>query len=435
MAERRQRLVSLVDDGLRLLACWLAGTMIAYTAYEALLVTVLEPEILAESSLRISRNAQLVEKVLAFHSPNDLPPSVLLRRFPQGPPGLQDPPPRFERTLRRWILQKHGLDRRIVRDRPPLQDPLGGHWIEVRSPRQGSDLWVYYPQRLSSTPWYLPMLRLGVVMIGILGGTILFLAVLVERPLRQISRGIPDTARPPLPLLPERGISPIRQLSLRVNRLLERLNSTATTRRDLLRGLMHDLSGPHSRLMLRVEQLQGRLPADLLGTADAMAADLQQLSNLTSQLGLLAEQDHPSPAPRQVGLDDLCQRLMASFPAHAVHLTMPRLLVTADPVGLERALLNLIDNALEHGVPPVLISARVQRRQLQIRVDDHGPGMGTATLLTMPRQPKANDRQRRRHLGLGLEIVERFCRDHGGQLQLSSSPSGGLRAELVLPQP
>jgi two-component system osmolarity sensor histidine kinase EnvZ len=433
MPERSFRHGLVAGDALRLLLCWLGAGVLSYGGYRLLLRTALEPELLAEGSLRISRNVQLVEQVLAFHQPKDLPPSVILRRAPQGPPGVEVPLSDFDRQLQAWMLRDHGMARRIVRDQPPLREPLGGRWILLHAPRHGTDLWMYYPERLSSTLWYLPLLRVSTLVLGLLLGTVVFLKLWVETPLKRLTKEIPDTSLAPLPLLQERGIAPIRRLSLRVNRLLERINNTASTRRNLLRGLVHDLSGPHSRLMLRVEQLQQRAPETLRSTTDAMASDLQKLSRLTEQLALLAEPEAPQARRQHTAIDDLCGRIAASYPAAAIDLRVPRLVANLDSLGLERCLLNLIDNALEYGAPPVVIRADRRAKNLRIQVDDHGCGLASATLLTMPRQAQADDRQRRRHLGLGLEIVQRYCRDHGGTLHLGDAPTGGLRAELNLP--
>jgi two-component sensor histidine kinase len=59
-------------------------------------------------------------------------------------------------------------------------------------------------------------------------------------------------------------------------------------------------------------------------------------------------------------------------------------------------------------------------------------GLPTSTLLTMPSPPRADDRQRSRHQGLGLQLVERYCRNQGGRLVLSRSTAGGLRAVIQL---
>jgi two-component system osmolarity sensor histidine kinase EnvZ len=185
--------------------------------------------------------------------------------------------------------------------------------------------------------------------------------------------------------------------------------------------------------MLRTELLCEQLTGDQLQLALAMARDLEQLRSLTEQLALLGEQELP-PAERQTcSLDDLCGRIATSQPAGLVHLRVPRMLVHLNPEGLERALNNLIDNALEHGAPPVWLSARRRGRDLILRVDDRGSGIPTDTLPAMPGPSRSNDRQRQRHRGLGLAIVERFCQDHQGRLLLLKAPGGGLRAELRLP--
>jgi two-component system osmolarity sensor histidine kinase EnvZ len=220
---------------------------------------------------------------------------------------------------------------------------------------------------------------------------------------------------------------------VQINRLLERLNNTARARRQLLQGLTHDLGGPHGRLMLRTESLCEQLQGANRDLALAMAQDLEQLRSLTNQLALLGEQELPEHSRQVCALDDLCGRVAASQPAGAVELRVPRLLVRLDPEGLERALNNLIDNALKHGAPPVVLRASRRRQELCLQVDDHGPGIPTSTLLAMPGPSRSNDRQRQRHRGLGLAIVERFCLDHQGRLALLEAPGGGLRAELRLP--
>lgn len=151
---------------------------------------------------------------------------------------------------------------------------------------------------------------------------------------------------------------------------------------------------------------------------DAITSDMHQMEGITRQLGLLSERDQPSFSVQQLALDDLCARLAASYVRLPLRLQIPRLLVRLDGAGLERALGNLIDNALDHGQPPVDITAWAKRSTLVLQVRDRGSGVSTDTLLTMPQQSPAHDRQRSRHRGLGLAIVERFCREHQGSLSL-----------------
>jgi signal transduction histidine kinase len=164
----------------------------------------------------------------------------------------------------------------------------------------------------------------------------------------------------------------------------------------------------------------------------ALSSDLEQLRKITEQLVLLAEKDQASLKCEQVALDDLCLRVIASYPVGSVKVNMPRLLVQIDSTGMERSLRNIIDNALDHGLPPVLIKAWREKDTLSIQIDDHGLGLSSPTIPNMPYQTHAHDRDRKLHQGLGLKIVEKFCHDHGGQLKLDQSVIGGLRARMTL---
>lgn len=433
MAKGRARLTGL--DWLRLLASLLAGGTAGYLGLLLAMRLLLEPRIVSESALRLSKHVVLVEQVLQIRLPDGLPAGVVIRPDSELAQSQTTVQSRFDRLVHEAMRREFGLERRILRDQPPLQDPWGGHWVRLSSrDPSGHPLWLYQSERLSNSLWYLPLLRILMIAVGGLGGLVLFLRANVEQPLSlMLQRLSEQDLTGPLQLLPEEGIAPIRLLSLRINRLLERINNTATTRRQLLHGLTHDLGGPHARLMLRTEILCERLDGGNEEVAKAMAMDLERLRSLTDQLALLGEQELPAERRQACALDDLCGRIVASHPSQLIRLRMPRLLVKLDPDGLERALNNLIDNALEYGAPPVQLSGVRQGNQVLLRVDDHGAGIATDTLLTMPSPSRSNDRQRQRHRGLGLAIVERFCLDHQGRLALLEAPSGGLRAELRLP--
>jgi signal transduction histidine kinase len=433
MAKGRARLTGL--DWLQLLASLLAGGTAGYLGLLLGMRLLLEPRIVSETALRLSKHVELVEQVLQMRPPDSLPAGVAVRQDSELVQSQTTVSSRFDRLVQEAMRREFDLERRILRDQPPLQDPWGGHWVRLNSRSSGGEpLWLYQSERLSNSIWYLPLLRMLMIVVGGLGGLVLFLRTKVERPLSlMLQRLSEQDSAGPLPLLPEEGIAPIHLLSLRINRLLERINNTARARRQLLHGLTHDLGGPHARLMLRTEILCERLSGETAEIANAMALDLERLRALTDQLALLGEQDLPSDRRQACALDDLCGRIAASQPARLIQLRVPRLLVELDPDGLERALTNLIDNALEYGQPPVELSATTRGGELLLRVDDHGPGIPTDTLLTLPAPSRSNDRQRQRHRGLGLAIVERFCLDHQGRLALLEAPSGGLRAELRLP--
>jgi two-component system osmolarity sensor histidine kinase EnvZ len=405
----------------------LGGVGFSFTLLYVVLQTLLEPKLLQETALRTSRSVRLVEWALTEVPPSQLPAGVIVKTAPQGPEGRTQPLGPFDRKVQQLMATRFGVLRDLQRDLPPYVESWGGIWVHLQSPRYPS-LWLYQPERLSSSSvWFLPLLRSGALLMGLLLGTALFLNRYVETPFRKVFINLPDGLPAPLPLLPEEGIAPLRVLSLRINRLLERLNNAARERRLMLRGLAHDLAGPQTRIGLQLELLDLTLEPVHQEALQAIASDMRQLEGITDQLRLLAENDLPAITVEQLALDDLCGRVAASYPRQPIRLRIPRLLVRLDGAGLERALRNLIDNALDHGQPPVEIKAWSKQRSLVLQVKDHGSGTTAgATLLTMPRSSPSHDRQRSRHRGYGLLIVERFCRDHQGHLSLQPTLKGFL---------
>jgi two-component system osmolarity sensor histidine kinase EnvZ len=422
-------------DWTDLLGCLAAGIGVSFGLLLLLMRTVLEPQLVDESVRRINRNVRLVEGMLIRTPVEELPEGVVVRSRLPSPDNNAYPLSAFDREVRDELRRRERLVREIRRDRAPLEDPWGGYWIQLRLPdRHSPPLWLYQPERLSSlSVWYLPILRSLALLLGTGAGIVLFLRRQVELPFRRVMAAIPDTSLAPLALLPERGVAPLRTLTLRINRLLERLNGVAADRRGLLRGLAHDLGGPQARLILQAEILQESLEGPPRQVVESMLQELRQLAAITAQLGVLADQEIPEDIHEPIALDDFCRRLVDSYPANdRLVLAVPRMFLFIDLLGLERSLCNLIDNALEYGRPPVTLSALRQGSSLRILVEDRGDGLRSPTLLTMPSSSRADDRQRQRHQGLGLLLVDRFCRSQGGRLLLRRCEGGGLRAEMLL---
>lgn len=419
-------------DWLQWFLCLLAGCGFTFTILWIALNTFLEPKLIAETALRTSRSVRLVELALQAIPPEQLPAGVVVRRAIPAPEGPLKPLTAFDRKVSELMTSRYGVDRQLQRDQPPFVESWGGVWVRLHAP--GSQpLWLYQPERLSSSSvWFLPLLRSGALLLGLALGTVVFLKRRVEGPFKRVFLQLPDGVPAPLSLMPEQGITPLRLLTLRINRLLERLNNVAAERRSFLRGVVHDLAGPQTRIALQLDLLMEALEPSHHGALEAITGDMHQLAGITQQLGLLAERDQPVVAVQQLALDDLCARLASSYGHQSFQLKVPRLLVRLDGVALERALRNLIDNGFDHGEPPVEITAWTQQTTLVLQVKDQGGGVGCANLLTMPHQSPSHDRQRRRHRGLGLAIVERFCRDHQGSLVLSHPAGGAFSVQMHL---
>jgi two-component system osmolarity sensor histidine kinase EnvZ len=108
------------------------------------------------------------------------------------------------------------------------------------------------------------------------------------------------------------------------------------------------------------------------------------------------------------------------------------------PTAIKRLLANLIDNALAYGAPPVEVSTSDRNGEAVIEVSDRGPGIPPADVERL-KQPftRASDSRSREDgaagAGLGLAIVERIARLHGGRFDLLPRDGGGTIARVTLP--
>ena len=273
--------------------------------------------------------------------------------------------------------------------------------------------------------------------LGILLGLLLFLWRQLWQPLNELLLALPMLVRHRVRLDLGHGIAPLLLLSHRINLLLEKLNRTTEARQKRLDGIAHDIRGPLTRLQLRVEALQqgGGVNPDTLA---ALQADLNALLALDRDLDAIAIKP-PDPPPRQqLNLEAFCRKLAKSYGPDRVQITMPPVCLRLDRHLLQRSLNNLIDNALEYGSPPVVVSLENGADHIAINVDDHGlaPMVGTgtpsSTTTTATTSSSSSLPIPTIHRGLGLAIAEGFCRQHGGRLVLARSRLGGLQVGLQL---
>ena len=96
---------------------------------------------------------------------------------------------------------------------------------------------------------------------------------------------------------------------------------------------------------------------------------------------------------------------------------------------------NLVDNALEHGAPPVdIVTARTDGHWV-ISVRDHGPGIPDDRIAAAMKPFVRLDAARggEGHCGLGLAIVARLAHDRGGRCHVRNHAQGGLEVRIELP--
>ncbi len=193
----------------------------------------------------------------------------------------------------------------------------------------------------------------------------------------------------------------------------------------------HELRTPITTLQIHLE----RLPYDPLKVKLKQAS--ARLATLAEQLLDLQRLDRIASHDAQVDLKPLCERVAADIAPLAImnrctlSVDAPRpLLVRGDAPSLERALTNLIQNAIEHGGQGCDIQVRLWEPS-GFEVLDSGPGIPEADRERVV-APFHRLVPRGRGAGLGLHLVAEVARLHGGQLTIGSSESGGARMRLEL---
>ncbi len=234
--------------------------------------------------------------------------------------------------------------------------------------------------------------------------------------------------------LPQRGPEEVRVAAAAFEAMRLRIRTLVDDRTRMLAAMGHDLRTPITRLRLRSE---------FVGDAAMQAEILRDLSGMTDMiegaLTYLAEGRHREK-PSLVDLSATIQTICDDWSdlGRAIAYEGPDHLVRrVRRVSIERAIANLVDNALKYGTRCVVRLGGEADGGTVIEVEDDGPGIDEAQRAAMlkpfVRGDAARNMDDHRGFGLGLAIVEAVVTGHGGRLRLEAAVPHGLRVAMVLP--
>lgn len=236
------------------------------------------------------------------------------------------------------------------------------------------------------------------------------------------------------PPLAETGPREVARAAAAFNTMQRDLRNVLATRAQALAGVSHDLRLPLTRIRLRLEQvddeaLRGKIADDL--------AEMDRMIGHT--LEYLRAGDSHEPEVK-LNLDALIESLVEDFEALGATVRVEGRIgqpVTARPQALRRCLGNLLENARRYAGNDLLIVAGGNDRQVEIRVEDRGPGIPQEQLEKVFEPYVRLEASRARATGgtgLGLATARAIARAQGGDLTLAPRTGGGLVARLTLPR-
>jgi two-component system sensor histidine kinase MprB len=227
------------------------------------------------------------------------------------------------------------------------------------------------------------------------------------------------------------------RLATRFNAMLEALEVSVGKQRRLVADASHELRTPLTAVRTNVDLLrEGRLAQDDAQRAlEEASVELSALTTLVSDLVELARGEERQLRVEEVHLDDLVatavERAKSRTPAVTFVTALSPTVVHADPVLLDRAVSNLLDNAVKYSPPGAPIEVTV--REGEVVVADHGPGVADEDLPRIfDRFYRSSTARSKPGAGLGLAIVREAAEAHGGTASVESD-SGGAKFRLRLP--
>jgi len=314
---------------------------------------------------------------------------------------------------------------------------------ELASARGGGGA-VITVQPLAPTLHALARIRFWILLFGGIGiavaaGLAALVATAALRPVRRLTAAAENVAA--TGDLTERvevsGTDELGRLAGRFNAMLAALEDSVGRQRRLVADASHKLRTPLTAARTNVDLVrEGKLPEhEVRHALDEASVELSSLTSLLSDLVELARGTERQLRIEEVQLDDLVasvvERARSRAPQATFVSSLSPTLVHVDPMLIERAVSNLIDNALKYSPPGAPIEITV--RDGEVVVADHGPGIAAEDMPRIfDRFYRAAGARSKPGAGLGLAIVREAAEAHGGRATAEST-AGGARFRITLP--
>ena len=254
----------------------------------------------------------------------------------------------------------------------------------------------------------------------------------------------------------------LHRLATTFNRMLANLEQARTAQQRLVADASHELRTPLTSLRTNIEVLTMDAAATAAGDVDGDAAlepadrrrllddltiQLDEFGRLVGAVVELARGAQPVRTTAPVRLDEVVEgavdraRTFAG-PDRMITVEAEEVIVLGDPDRLDRAVANLLDNALKHAGTPVEVVVATGRHDgdrdtpamASVVVRDHGHGIDAADLPHIfERFYRASEARDRPGSGLGLAIVRQVAEAHGGRVDAAAADGGGTVMALRLP--
>ncbi len=286
----------------------------------------------------------------------------------------------------------------------------------------------------------------GIALAAVLGRLVAGTAVMPLRRLTQTTEHVART-RDLSGRIEPAGEDEIGRLASSFNSMLDALeqsmgalDASVHAQRQLVADASHELRTPVTSLRTNIEILQHQgqqmPPAEHRRLLSDVVEQIEDLTLLINDLIDLARGEEPCEETEDLRLDQLVEEAVQRGRRHSgstpLIVDLAPTIVAGDPSRLERAVSNLIDNAVKYSPPGEPVDIRLRNGTLTVR--DRGPGIAAEDLPhVFDRFYRGAEARGRPGSGLGLAIVRQVATQQGGTVTAEAAPGGGTLMRLHLP--
>ncbi len=251
------------------------------------------------------------------------------------------------------------------------------------------------------------------------------------RPILRLARAAEDFGKGRDLDFSPHGAREVRQAGYAFIEMKRRIERATEQRTAMLNGVSHDLRTILTRFKLSLALLDNSADSELL------QKDVDEMGRMLEGYLAFAKGD-TSESATLTDIAGMLEDVRTDAERHGADLRLQaggNLMIRVRPMAMKRCIGNLVANAQRHA-DHVEISARRDPQFVSIVVDDDGSGIPPAHREDVFRPFYRLDEARNQDesgAGLGLAIARDIARSHGGDISLSDSPMGGLRAAVRIP--
>lgn len=248
--------------------------------------------------------------------------------------------------------------------------------------------------------------------------------------------------------VPVRSRDELGELAVSFNRMNSELTRSTELRRQMTADIAHELRTPISVILGHAEAVHDGVLAPTAETFEIIRDEAERLDKLIEDLRTLSRADAGELPiePQPVAPAKLLEKVQVIHKHHAAQKNIDIIVqadsnlpeVSADPGRMMQVLNNLVDNAFRYTPEGghILLSAQVVNENLEIRVQDSGPGIKESDLERVFDRFYRSDPSRQRDesgSGLGLAIAKSIVEKHNGRIWAESEKGQGATIVLQLP--